>query len=213
MAVVRRASSVGVRMLPGSLISERAKFWLWPMMLPSLSPCCIWASELLVGLQMEDGGGVDAEVFAVGAIEVDVEVGDQGAFGDGASGEAAGQRVHVFVIEGLVFRKGDGHLLQAAGAGEADGDAGGLADLVDGERAGAAQADEQKALRLGAGGEWSRRVSPSEALNSPVASQGAAALASVSEVVSSAGEGLASSPVAMSTAKTARSGVAKAAES
>ena len=35
--------------------------------------------QLLVGLQMEDGGSVDAEVFAVGAIEVDVEVGDQGA--------------------------------------------------------------------------------------------------------------------------------------
>jgi hypothetical protein len=46
-------------------------------------------------------------------------------------------------------------------------------------------------------GEWSRRVSPSEALNSPVASQGAAALASVSEVASSAGEGLVSSPGAL----------------
>ena len=60
-------------------------------------------------------------------------------------------------------------------------------------------------------GAWSRRVSPRVALNSPEASQGAAALARASRVVRRAGDAGASLPVAMSTAKTARSGVAKSA--
>ncbi len=101
----------------------------------------------VLGEADEDGEGVDAEVFAVGAVEVDVEVGDEGAFGDGAAVRGGGRGQVRACLRGRRWR-----LVQAAGAGEADGDAGGLADLVDGERVGFAQADEQKALGLGAGG-------------------------------------------------------------
>ncbi len=62
-------------------------------------------------------------------------------------------------------------------------------------------------------GAWSRRVSPRPALNSPDARTVAAALVMTSFGVRSAGAGLASLPevVLVSTAKTARSGVAKVA--
>ncbi len=50
------------------------------------------------GVGGEDGEAFDAEVFAVGAVEVDVEVGEDGAFGDGADGGGGG--------EGGVFGEG-----------------------------------------------------------------------------------------------------------
>ena len=75
-----------------------------------------------------------------------------GAFGDGAGGEVAGEGVHVLVGEGLVFGEGDGEVAEAAGLGEADGDAGAFADFVDGERLGFAEADDEQALGLDAGG-------------------------------------------------------------
>ena len=78
---------------------------------------------------------MDAEVFAVGAVEVDVEVRDDGALGEGAGGEGGG--------EGLVFGEGEGEVAEGAGTGEADGDAGGLAELVRGELVGFAEADEE----------------------------------------------------------------------
>ncbi len=92
----------------------------------------------------EDGEGLDAEVFAVGAVEVDVEVGDDGSLGDSAGGEGGG--------EGRVLGEGEGEGAEGAGAGEADGDARGLAELVRGELVGFAEADEEEALGLEAGG-------------------------------------------------------------
>ena len=77
MAAVRLPSSVGVRTLPGSLTRERAKF------------CDVGDDEAFVeavlhfGLRFlssslrEDGDGVDAEVLAVAAVDVDVEVGER----------------------------------------------------------------------------------------------------------------------------------------
>gem|GEM_PF-6995239 len=59
-------------------------------------------------------------------------------------------------------------------------------------------------------GEWSRRVSPSVALNSPEESQGAAAAVRAEEVVRRMGVAGASFAVEVSMAKTARSGEAKA---
>ena len=96
------------------------------------------------GFGGEDGEGFDAEVFAVGAVEIDVEVGDDGAFGDSTGGEGDG--------EGWVLGEGEGEGAEGAGAGETDGDAGGLADLVRGEIAGFAEAYEEQAGGLDADG-------------------------------------------------------------
>jgi len=57
----------------------------------------------------------------------------------------------VLVIEGAIFRKGDGEFVQAARLAEADGSAGALADLMDAEGFDLAEADKQQALSLGAG--------------------------------------------------------------
>ena len=45
MAAVRLPSSVGVRMLPGSLIRVRAKFWLSARMTPSLKE--VWRAAVM----------------------------------------------------------------------------------------------------------------------------------------------------------------------
>ena len=108
--------------------------------------------RLLVGLVGDEGEGVDAQVLAVAAVGVDVEVGEHGAFDEGAGGEVAGERVHVLVGEGVVFGEGDGELAEGARLGEADGGAGGLADFVDGEGLGFAEADDEQALGFDAGG-------------------------------------------------------------
>ncbi len=50
--------------------------------------------------------------------------------------------------------EGDGYVAEGAGAGEADGYAGGLAEFVGGELFGLAEADEEEALGLEAGGGW-----------------------------------------------------------
>ncbi len=99
----------------------------------------------LAGFAVEDGG-VDGEVLAVGPVEVDVEVGEDGAFGEGAGGEFAGKTVEVLVGEGGVFGEGDGEVAEVAGAGVADGYAGTFAELVRGERGGFAEADDEETL-------------------------------------------------------------------
>ena len=131
MALVRLPSSVGVRMLPGSLTSERAKFWLSPRMTPSSKPFCSSAWDFLSAFGGKDVEGVNGLVLAVGAVDVDVEVGDEGAFDQGTGCEVAGQGVHVLVGEGFVLRENDGQLVQAAGFEEADSGAGAFADFVD----------------------------------------------------------------------------------
>src|SRR6185312_10172125 len=57
-----------------------------------------FALGLFIVLARDDADAVDAEVFAVAAVDVDVELGDRGAFDDGAGGEVAGQGVHVLVV-------------------------------------------------------------------------------------------------------------------
>ena len=96
------------------------------------------------GRGVQDGGGGDAEVLAVGAVEVDVEVGDEGAFGEGAGGEWGGER--------RVFGKGEGEVAEGAGFGETDGDACAFADFVRVEGFGFAEADDEEALGFEAGG-------------------------------------------------------------
>ena len=66
----------------------------------------------------QDAQGFDAEVFAVGAVEVDVEVGDDGPFGY-AGGRGCWQGG---VLGGVRARCG------GARAGETDGYDGGLAE-------------------------------------------------------------------------------------
>ena len=92
----------------------------------------------------QDGEGFDAEVFAVGAVEVDVEVGDDTAFGDGAGRGGC--------WKGGVFGEGEGEGAEGAGAGEADGYAGGLAEFVRGKLVRFAEAYEEEALGLEACG-------------------------------------------------------------
>gem|GEM_PF-4386426 len=65
---------------------------------------------------------MDALVLAVAAVEIDVEVGDDGSFGEGAGGERGG--------EGFMFGEDEREVAEGAGLGEADRDAGTFADLV-----------------------------------------------------------------------------------
>ncbi len=67
---------------------------------------------------------MDAEVFAIGAVEVDVEVGDDGSFGDGANAGTGWKRG--------MFGEGEDEVAEGARAGKADGNTGGLAELVGG---------------------------------------------------------------------------------
>ena len=108
--------------------------------------------RFLVVFVRDDVDVVDAEVLAVAAVGVDVELGERGAFDDGAGGEVAGQGVHVLVVEGLVFGEGDGEVADGAGFGEADGDACAFADLVDGEGLRFAEADDEQAFGFDAVG-------------------------------------------------------------
>ena len=85
-----------------------------------------------------------AEVLAVALVDVEVELGERGALDQGPGDEVAGQGVEVLVGEGMVLGEGDGEVADAAGLGEAHGDSGALADLVDGERLGFAQADDEQ---------------------------------------------------------------------
>ena len=82
--MARRAGrgSVGVSLLPGSLTSERAKFWLSPMMTPSANAASTAARSAVGG--SGDGEGLDALVFAVAAIGVGIEVADECALDSGA---------------------------------------------------------------------------------------------------------------------------------
>ncbi len=93
---------------------------------------------------MQDCRGGDAQVFAVGAVEVDVEVGDDGAFGEGAGGERGGERG--------VLGEGEGEVAEGAGFGETDGDAGSFADFVRSEGFGFAEADDEETLGFEARG-------------------------------------------------------------
>jgi len=92
----------------------------------------------------KDGEGFDAEVFAVGAVEVEVEVGEDGAFGDGAARGGGRERG--------VFGEGEGDGAEVAGPGEADGYSRGLAEFVGRELVGFAEAYEEESLSLEACG-------------------------------------------------------------
>ena len=84
--------------------------------------------------------------FTVGAVRVDIEVGDEGAFEEGAGAELAGESLHVLIGEGAVFWKGDSQVADAACLREADGDTGALADLVRRKGLHLAQADDDEPL-------------------------------------------------------------------
>ncbi len=111
-----------------------------------VEPTLHFGLVLAVCFGAEDGERVEAGVLALGAIGVDVEVGDERAFEERTRGEFAGKRIEVLVGEGAVFGEGDGDVANAAGFGEADGCAGALADLVRGEGLDLAQADDDEAL-------------------------------------------------------------------
>ena len=94
----------------------------------------------------DEGEGVDGEVFAVGAVGVPVEFGDEGSFYDGTGGEGAGEGVEALDGQGTVFGEGDGYVADGAGLGGADGGSGGFANLVCGEVLDLAEAYDEEAL-------------------------------------------------------------------
>jgi hypothetical protein len=106
----------------------------------------------LAGFFVEDCDGAEAGVLAVAAVGVDVELGEESAFGDGAGDEITGEGVDVLVRESHVFWEGDGDVADAAGLGEADCDSGGFADLLNGEAAGLTEADDEEAFGFDVGG-------------------------------------------------------------
>ena len=83
-----------------------------------------------VGFVQRQGEVVDALVLAVGAVEVDVEVGDQGALDQGSCGEFTGQRVQVLVGKGTVLWEAEGELTQTARLAEANRNSGSPAYLM-----------------------------------------------------------------------------------
>ncbi len=108
--------------------------------------------RLFIAFERDDTDGVNAEVFAVAAIDVDVELGEDRALDDGARGEVAGQGLHVFVGEGFVFGKGDGEFAKRTGFGAAYGDARAFADFMHGEGLRFAETDDEQALGFNASG-------------------------------------------------------------
>ena len=105
-----------------------------------------------VGFGGDDGEGVDGGVFAVALVDVVVDLGEFGAFDEGAGHEGAGEGFEMFVVEGVVLGEDDGELAEAAWFECAYGGAGTLAYLVDGEALGLAEADYEQALCLEAVG-------------------------------------------------------------
>ena len=85
-----------------------------------------------------EGELLDAQVFAVAAVGVRVEVAEGGAFEDGA-GAGAGWEI-------VGFREGEDELADGAGLGEADGGSGGGAHGVDGGFGLLAQAYDEQAV-------------------------------------------------------------------
>ena len=165
MAAARRPNSVGVSTLPGSLTRMRVKFWLSPMITPS-------ANRRFDGGLVRAGRGrrrerLHAQVFAIAAVGVGIEVADEGAFaGSARSGGprqafGLGQREHQFP--------------DATGLGEPDRGPGGIADGVHRGFACFPSPTINRRLALSPAGAWSRTVSLAPALYSPLASTAAAA--------------------------------------
>src|SRR6185437_11168275 len=102
----------------------------------------------IVGFRKQNGDTLNTKVFAVAAIKIDVEVCEEGAFGNSARGEVAGKYVEVFVGERAVFRERNGDIADAARAGQTDRGSGGLAELVRGQGLRFAEADDHHTIGL-----------------------------------------------------------------
>ena len=98
--------------------------------------CC----GMVDGFGRNDLNGLDAAVFAVGAVRVGVVIAQNSAFGERANGE--------FRIKPLGDGHSDGNLAQSARLGEADRDARTFAHFVDGQLGGFSQADDQQPFRF-----------------------------------------------------------------
>ncbi len=127
---------VGVSLLPGSLTSERVKFWLSPTMMPSAKAA---SRAALIGAGGRgQGKGLDALVLAVAAIGVGVEVADEGALDGGACAWSGRKQFR--------FRKSEDQFPDAARFDEAHGGSGGIAHFICCGLGLLAQADEKQAL-------------------------------------------------------------------
>ena len=127
-------------LLPGSLTSERAKFWLSPTITPSTKADSTAARVCALG--NGEGEGLDALVFAVAAIGVGIEVADERAL----DSRACGPSRCVDLTSGRVFRESEDHLANAARLGIANGGSGGVTHAVNCDFGEIAEADEKQAL-------------------------------------------------------------------
>ena len=138
MSAARWPKTVGVSMLPGSLTRERVKFWLSPMMTPSAK--AVWIAAWSASGGAARVNDCDAQVLAVAAIGVRVEIADEGAFVAARAQATAGQPSD--------FGQSENQFADAAGLGEADGGSGGIADAMHCRFSLLAQPDDEQSLWL-----------------------------------------------------------------
>ena len=129
-------------LLPGSLTSERAKFWLSPTMTPSANAA---STSFRVGAGGSgEGEGLNALVLAVAAVGIGIEVADECALDGGPGTGRAGHCVERAF--GVVLWEGEDEFANAARLGETDGRSGGIAHTVNRGLAQLAEADDEEPL-------------------------------------------------------------------